>query len=116
MRSLIIMRGPPGCGKSTTIQKLELQKHTLSSDMIRQLFGSPVLDINGEFVISSKNEREVWKTFDQMVNIRMKNGELLILDATHARESNFYTYYNMAKEYGYNVGCIDFTTNNWMGI
>jgi len=102
------MRGPPGSGKSTTIQKLGLQKHTLSSDMIRQLFGAPVLDINGEFVISSKNEREVWKTFDHMVHIRMKNGELLVLDATHASKRNFYAYYSMAKEYGYKIGCIDF--------
>jgi len=109
MKSLIIMRGPPGAGKSTTIHSLGLQNHTLSSDMIRQIFGAPKLDLTGTFVISPKNNKEVWATFNKMVRHRMQNGELLVLDATHANRKDFFFYYQLAIEYNYRVGCIDFS-------
>ncbi len=37
MRILLLLRGAPGCGKSTWIQRQGLKKYTLSADDIRLL-------------------------------------------------------------------------------
>ena len=63
MRTLIVMRGAPGTGKSTTITKLGLDQYTLSSDAIRLLYSSPKLGKEGFLVISAENDKKVWKDF-----------------------------------------------------
>lgn len=35
MRTLLLFRGAPGCGKSTYIKEHDLEKYTLSADTIR---------------------------------------------------------------------------------
>lgn len=53
MRILLVMRGIPGCGKSTWIKEHELEAYTLSPDNIRLLFSAPELGLDGKYHISA---------------------------------------------------------------
>ena len=85
MRTLIVMRGAPGTGKSTTIKTLGLDQHALSSDSIRLLYSAPRLGTEGYFVISAHNDKKVWEDFYQILEMRMQQGELIVVDATHTQ-------------------------------
>lgn len=41
MRTLLLLRGSPGCGKSTWIKEHDLSDYVLSADNIRLMFASP---------------------------------------------------------------------------
>ncbi|HAR80004.1 MAG TPA: serine/threonine protein phosphatase, partial [Succinivibrionaceae bacterium] len=47
MRTLLMLRGAPGCGKSTFVREHQLEPYTISSDTVRLLYRAPVLDLNG---------------------------------------------------------------------
>ncbi|MAA78272.1 MAG: hypothetical protein CL916_03355 [Deltaproteobacteria bacterium] len=109
MRTLIVMRGAPGTGKSTTIKKLGLDQHTLSSDAIRLLYSSPRLGKEGYFVISAHNDKKVWEDFFRILDMRMQQGELIVVDATHTQAKEMRNYNKLAQKYRYRIGCIDFS-------
>lgn len=62
MRTLIILRGAPGCGKTTWIKENGLKPYALSADDLRLLCQSPVLQVDGTTGISQSNDKYVWKT------------------------------------------------------
>ena len=43
MRTLVVTRGIPACGKSTWIEDQELGVYTISPDAIRLLYAAPML-------------------------------------------------------------------------
>ena len=110
MRTLIMMRGAPGSGKSTLIRTLGLEHYTLSSDDIRLLYGAPRMDDRGQFVISAHNDSIVWPEFYKVLEHRMKQGELIIVDATHTQGREMNGYLSLAKRYRYRLGCIDLSS------
>lgn len=58
MRNLILMRGAPGCGKSTWIKEQGLEDYTLSPDNIRMLIQSPVYNIEGKkLLVKTMNKK-----------------------------------------------------------
>lgn len=109
MRALLLMRGSAGCGKSTFIEKHGLKPYALSADDIRLLCQSPVLDINGEYVISGNNEKTVWNTLFRILETRMQNGEFTVIDATNSKTSEMNQYKDLAENYRYRIYCIDMT-------
>lgn len=109
MRVLLLMRGSAGCGKSTFIEKHGLKPYALSADDIRLLCQSPVLDINGECVISGNNEKTVWNTLFRILETRMQNGEFTVIDATNSKTSEMNQYKDLAENYRYRIYCIDMT-------
>lgn len=48
MRVLLLMRGAPGCGKSTWIKNHNLEAYTLSPDELRINCSSPSLQPSGD--------------------------------------------------------------------
>lgn len=54
MRTLYLLRGAPGSGKSTWIKDNKLSPYTLCADDIRTMIQSPVMDISGNYKISQK--------------------------------------------------------------
>ena len=52
MRTLLLLRGAPGCGKSTWIEKNGLKKYAICADEVRMLYSSPKLKANGEYEFS----------------------------------------------------------------
>ena len=61
MRVLLLMRGAPGCGKSTFIDNNGLRPYALSADEIRLQCQSSQQNITGEEAISMSNEKTTWK-------------------------------------------------------
>lgn len=52
MRTLLIMRGAPGSGKTHWIKENRLEQYTLSADLIRTIVQSPVMNEEGKYEIS----------------------------------------------------------------
>lgn len=108
MRSLVILRGSPGSGKSTWVEKMNLNNYTLSADNIRMLVQSPELTENG-YKISQLNDNYVWALLFELLEKRMSRGEFVIVDATHSRSSDFSRYNSLCEKYRYRRYYVDFS-------
>ena len=56
MRTLLLLRGAPGAGKSTWIKENNLENYVLETDKFRQLLANPVLQEDGTMVIPQNND------------------------------------------------------------
>lgn len=109
MRVLLLFRGAPGCGKSTFIEKNGLKPYTISADDIRLLCQSPELDINGYPKISQKNDVTTWSVLNKILEVRMRNGDFTVIDATNSKTVEMNKYKELAKKYRYRIYIIDMT-------
>lgn len=103
MRTLLLLRGAPGAGKSTWIEENNLQNYTLEADKFRQLTSNPVLGLNGELHITQDNDRLAWDLLFQALESRMHRGDFTIVDATHSSEAMFSKYRGLVEKYRYKV-------------
>lgn len=113
MRTLIILRGAPGSGKSTFIKKNKLEDYTISSDKLRVLVGGYYETLTDGLAVNQNNDTYVWNTFNSLLEQRMKQGLTTILDATHCSSKKTmkrqFSYYNhLAKRYKYKLFFLDF--------
>ena len=109
MRYLFILRGAPGSGKSTWVKENELDSYTISTDTLRLMYQSPITNIDGTRAISQNHDTEVWKMVLDLMERRMDNGELVIIDATHYKSSLINKYKDLVSKYRYRVYVVDFT-------
>lgn len=109
MRTLLLFRGAPGCGKSTFIDTHGLRPYTLSADDIRQTLRSPMQTVDGSVQICQDNEKEVWELLYRMLETRMQKGEFTVIDATNSKTSEMNKYKDLCGEYRYRMFCIDMT-------
>lgn len=109
MRQLILMRGSPAAGKSTLIDELGLRPYTIEPDAIRLMVQAPFTKIDGDVGISQANDKFVWDLLFKMLEQRMKNGDLTVIDATHSRTQLINRYRDLCKEYRYRVTVVDFS-------
>ena len=109
MRNLFILRGAPASGKSTWVKTNGLEPYTLSADNIRCLYQSPITTVTGEREISQNNDTAVWKLLFELLERRMENGELVIVDATHYKSSLISRYKDLVHKYRYRVNVVDFS-------
>lgn len=107
MRTLVLMRGAPGCGKSTFIAEHGLSEYTIETDEIRLLIQSPIMTIDGEMQISQENNKQVWETLFNILESRMKNGDFTVIDATHT--NNLTKYKELIQRYKYRAFVVDFS-------
>ena len=103
MRTLLLLRGAPGAGKSTWIDENNLQNYTLEADKFRQLTSNLVLGLNGELHITQDNDRLAWELLFQALESRMHRGDFTIIDATHSSETMFNKYRGLVEKYRYKV-------------
>lgn len=111
MRSLLLMRGAPGAGKSTWIKENNLEQYTLSPDTIRVMCSSLELQADGDFKISQdqRNETEVWSVLFKLLEHRMSRGEFTVIDATCSKTADIKQYKDLADQYRYRMYIVDFT-------
>lgn len=109
MRTLLLFRGAPGCGKSTFIDIHGLRPYALSADDIRQTLRSPMQTADGSVQICQDNEKEVWELLYRMLETRMQKGEFTVIDATNSKTSEMNKYKDLCGEYRYRMFCIDMT-------
>lgn len=109
MRTLLLLRGSAGCGKSTWIEQNGLKPYTLSADDIRLLCQSPIMSVSGEEEISQANDNVVWATLFKLLETRMQNGEFTVIDATNSKTAEMNRYKQLCESYRYRIYCVDFT-------
>lgn len=109
MRILLLLRGAPGCGKSTWIENNNLKPYTLSADDIRLLCQSAVMNVDGYESISQDNDTVVWKTLFTLLENRMQRGDFTVIDATNSKTVEMNRYKQLCKTYRYRIYCVDFT-------
>lgn len=110
MRSLVILRGAMGAGKSTWLKEHDLEAYTLSPDNIRLMYSSPQMQPEEfDYTINQKNDTEVWALLFEILEARMRKGEFTIIDATHSRQSDFSRYNTLCETYRYRRYYVDFT-------
>lgn len=109
MKYLFMLRGSAGCGKSTFIKKNHLEAWTISPDEIRTMLQCPVLNTDGKFEITNKNDDKVWKMVKDIMENKMSRGEMIIVDATHYRKGLIDNYKKLIEKYHYRPFIVDFT-------
>lgn len=103
MRTLLLLRGVQGSGKSTYIEKNELNPYTLCADDFRTLVCNPILNLEGDFHISQENDKLAWGMLLQALEERMKRGDFTIIDATHSTQKMVKNYKALAEMYKYTI-------------
>lgn len=109
MRILVLLRGTPGCGKSTWIEKKGLLPYTLCADTIRLLYRSPIIDKDGKWNIDQSVNKQAWATLFDILEYRMSKGEFTVIDACNSKTSEMNLYKSLAEKYRYRMFCVDFT-------
>lgn len=108
MRKLFIFRGVPASGKSTFVEKYNLQAYTICADNIRLLYTAPSYDLAAKQIISSKADKKVWQFIFQLLEYKMKVGETIFLDATHCNNKSLKPYKELIEKYHYRAYIADF--------
>ena len=71
MRTLLLFRGAPGCGKSTYIKEHNLEQYVLSADTLRLMCQSAQETPAGQMEISPQNDDVVWEMLFKLLEVRM---------------------------------------------
>lgn len=108
MKQLVLLRGCPGSGKSTFVRENGLEPYTLSPDILRLQYSAPEYNEQGKQVITQKNDGKVWKLLFEILEERMKNGDFVIVDATHSTAKLINKYKQLRADYGYRTFVVDF--------
>lgn len=109
MRVLVLLRGAPGCGKSTWIEQNNLKQYALSADELRLMCECPDLLPDGGYGISQSNDKLVWRFLFQILEARMQRGEFTVIDATNSKTVEMNRYKELADTYRFRMYCVDFT-------
>lgn len=109
MRTLVLMRGAPGSGKSTFIKKNNLEHYTLCTDDIRIMCGCKQYAPDGKYTISQSLNKQAWRILYTMLEERMKLGAFTVIDATHSTEKEMRGYKELIDKYRYKVFVVDMT-------
>lgn len=111
MRTLLLMRGAPGAGKSTWIKNHNLQDYTLCPDELRVLCASKDFQPDGTFKIAQEreNEKKVWSLLFDLLEYRMSRGDFTVIDATCSKTKDMQQYRDLAEHYRYRTYIVGFT-------
>ncbi len=109
MRTMVMMRGAPGVGKSTFLRTQGLEAFTLCPDDYRLRLAGIEFTPEGDLGISQSRDGLVWSSLWADVEAKMRRGEFIVLDATFQRGRDFKDALDLGAKYGYNLHGIDFT-------
>ena len=102
MRTLLLLRGAMGSGKSTFIKENNLEPYVLEADRFRTLVCNPVMT-EDSFAISQKNDSEAWDMLFNCLEKRMDRGDFTVIDATHTTRRLTKKYEALADMYKYSI-------------
>jgi predicted kinase len=105
-KTLVLLQGLPGSGKSTFIKKWNLETYTLCKDEFRIKAGCIK---NGE--ISQDSNGIVKRIVYMLLEERLKNGCFTIIDETNAFGTTIDKYKEYAEKYDFDVVVIRFNTS-----
>ena len=109
MRTMFILRGAPGAGKSTLIRRHRLGDLAIGLDDFRRLYSTPFTDLDGVPTLSMTfgAEKQVVTAFRAAVANRIRQGGTLLLDCTNPTRKSYREFASLARRCGYEVRVID---------
>ena len=109
MRTMFILRGAPGAGKSTLIRRHRLGDLAIGLDDFRRLYSTPFTDLDGEPTLSMAfgAERQVVSAFRAAVASRVRLGGTIVLDCTNPARKSYREFASLARRCGYRVYVVD---------
>lgn len=110
MRVLLLLRGSPGCGKTTWIQQNGLANYAVSADDIRMMCSAPAMFPDGSVRIAVDSDKFVWDMLFKVVENRMRRGDFTVIDATNSKTMEMNWYKKLCEDYRYRIYCVDFTS------
>lgn len=112
MKTMVIMRGPPGSGKSTFVQLVReigtagTEPLVLSLDTFRF--------VDGKYVFDPSREKEVVAQYHEAVKRACDTGvALIVLDNVHSRLWEFERTRKMGEAAGYRVFVLEVQAEFW---
>lgn len=114
MKSILILRGVPGSGKTTWIKENSLEKFTISKDTIRSLIGSYDYDdnLNLRLSLDRVNRSKVDELFKSSIIERMSKGNFIVIDCCNLSGRNINEISDLALIFGYKVFLKSFSIPN----
>ena len=104
MRTLLLLRGVMGSGKSTFIKENRLKPYTLNLDTFRRMLSNPIMN-DGYMTTNQRVTQHAAKLLHECLENRMKRGDFTVIDATHISQKNISFCTKLAEEYRYSVYC-----------
>ena len=111
MKKLILLQGTSGTGKSSWVRDHHLTDCTISADEIRQRLGLAVHTRRGNMpIIKIKNHDDTitWDIFNKIINYRITQTDLTIVDNTNTSAIALNQMHNLAAKYNCQVYLLDF--------
>ena len=111
MKKLILLQGASGTGKSSWVREHLVQCYTISADEIRQRLGLAVHTRRGNMpIIKIKNHDDsiTWDIFNKIIDYRITQTDLTIVDNTNTSAIALNQMYNLATKYNCQVYLLDF--------
>ena len=105
-KTLVLLQGLPGAGKSTFVKKWGLEPYTLCKDEFRIMAGCVK---NGE--ISQDGNGIVKRVVYMLLEERLKNEVFTVIDETNVFGTTIDKYTEYAQKYGFDVLIIRFNTS-----
>lgn len=109
MRTLLLFRGAPGCGKDLFIKMHGLSNFSVSANHIKMLCAAPRQMESGEWAYDNSNTSEEREVMFQILQRRMSNGEFTVVDSTNVTTKEMNRFVSLAAQYKYKVYMIDMT-------
>lgn len=110
MRKLVLVRGPQGSGKSTLIHNAGLTPYALSLDAVRHVAGAPAMTPDGRTTINGENDEIVTRLHREMVDARMRRGELLLIEQAVMLKDDLERWQGLARRHRYDLVLVDLTS------
>ena len=113
MRTLFIVRGAPGTGKSHFLSIYRARGQVVSLDEIRDVFAMPIPDWDGVpgRSIRGGTEETISRVLESALRSRFEQGGDVFFDATSPELQQFKHLADLSRAYGYQVAVIDMQGN-----
>lgn len=108
-KTMYILSGIQGAGKSTFLKNNNFEKYSLSLDKVRLLFTHPILGEKGDMLINNRQNDMVFNIFiNQVLPERLNSGGPIFIDQTNTHVSYIKKLQEIAKKNNYEMKIIDF--------
>lgn len=113
MRTLFIVRGAPGTGKSHFLSIYRARGQVVSLDEIRDVFAMPIPDWDGVLgrSVCGDTEGTISRVLESALRSRFEQGGDVFFDATNPELQQFKHLADLSRAYGYQVAIIDMQGN-----